>query len=158
MILYELKCQAGHVFEAWFKDSAAYDRQAKRGQIACPVCNDTRIGKAPMAPSIKGSKNRDEARSEARSEEAKVPAPAPAAAESIAHLGAMEAVRELVRQIEANCENVGDKFPDEARRIHYGESEKRGIYGQASLEETKALQDEGVEVAALPWVTPKRTN
>jgi hypothetical protein len=150
MILYELKCQAGHHFEAWFKDSAAYDRQAKRGLIACPVCNDTKIGKAPMAPSIQGGKGR---------ESAPQPAPAPEAAPVQAErMDALEAVRELVRQIEANCENVGDKFPDEARRIHYGESEKRGIYGEASLDETKALKDEGIEVAALPWVTPKRTN
>ncbi|MBI4969362.1 MAG: DUF1178 family protein [Rhodospirillales bacterium] len=130
MILYELQCSAEHRFEAWFKDSAAYDRQAKRGLVICPVCADTKIAKAPMAPRITG-------KGKAQAEEA-------------GHM--MQALRAIRETVEANCEHVGPRFPEEARRIHYGEAEKRGIYGDATKEEAKSLKDEGIEIAAIPWL------
>jgi hypothetical protein len=129
MILYELQCSAEHRFEAWFKDSAAYDRQAKRGLVICPVCADTKIAKAPMAPRIAG-KGKAEARQAGQ---------------------VMQALRAIRDTVESHCEHVGPRFPEEARRIHYGEAEKRGIYGDATADEAKSLKDEGIEIAAIPW-------
>lgn len=153
MILFTLKCPDDHRFEVWFKDGAAYERQAKRGLIACPVCQSIEIAKAPMAPRIsKGLGQKEEA---ARAAPVEAPPPVPAIQPSsgqetamIASADLMTALREVV---EKNCENVGPRFAEEARRIHYGETENRGIYGQAQPEETQALLDEGIEVVPLPW-------
>lgn len=131
MIVFDLKCSKGHVFEAWFKDGATFERQAANGEIACAVCGDTRIAKAPMAPSVHGSSKRD------RDAEAKA--------------DAMKMLRQLRAKVESECEYVGDRFANEARAIHDGDAPKRGIYGEATLAETKELQDDGVEVTAIPW-------
>lgn len=139
MILYQLKCAADHGFEAWFRNGETFDRQAAAGTVLCPVCGDSKVSKAPMAPRI--------AKSVPRSEEP-APAPVPAAAqgEVIAKL------RELRRMIEANAENVGERFAEEARRIHYGETEARAIYGDTTPDEADALTDEGVPFTRIPWV------
>jgi hypothetical protein len=134
MILFKLRCAAEHEFEAWFRDGAAYERQVTRGEIACPQCGDSAIEKAPMAPRV-ARKDRT--------------LPAPPSPAQLRHM--LQAVR---RHVETSCENVGDRFAAEARAIHRGEAEARGIYGDATQEEAQALADEGIEVARIPWVAP----
>jgi hypothetical protein len=136
MILFDLKCGEGHVFEAWFRNSGAYDAQAAAGEIACPVCGDIRIGKAPMAPRIGKSRQEVEKTETAAQRRAEV----------------MRDLVELRRKVEENCDYVGDRFAEEARRIHYGEVEERGIYGEATEAETTELKEEGIEVGRIPWV------
>ena len=124
MIAYQLQCRNGHGFEGWFKDSAAFDSQAADGKLACPNCNSRKVEKAVMAPAIAG-KARELA--EARA--------------------ALRAMRKAVLE---KAEHVGSAFPEEARKIHYGEVEERAIYGEASPDEVEALLDEGVEVLPVP--------
>jgi hypothetical protein len=133
MILFKLRCAGEHEFEAWFRDGAAYERQAARGLIACPDCGDTSVEKAPMAPRLARSGPTKEA-----------PPPSP---DQLRRM-----LQQLRRHIESNCDYVGKRFADEARRIHRGEVEARGIYGEATDEESRALADEGIEVARIPWV------
>jgi hypothetical protein len=133
MILFKLRCGAEHEFDAWFRDGATYDRQAARSQVACPDCGNTAIEKAPMAPRL------------ARA----VETPA-AAAPSPQQLRQM--LRELRRHVETHCDYVGERFAEEARRIHHGETEARGIYGETTETESAELADEGIEVARIPWV------
>lgn len=144
MISYQLKCSTGHEFEAWFPSSASYDEQRASGDVSCPMCGDLEIMKAPMAPNVATSKGRESMRPahEARAEEV---------AQEI-----VEAAHKLREHVEANCDNVGTEFAEEARRIHYGEAEERGIYGEATPEETQSLDDEGIEVFRLP--NPPRRN
>jgi hypothetical protein len=133
MILFALRCASDHEFEGWFRDGAAFDRQSAGGKIACPQCGDTAVTKAPMAPRV------------ARSRSAEV-TPSPAQLR--------KALQELRRHVETNCENVGERFAEEARRIHYGESDPRGIYGEASADDAKDLAEEGIEVNRIPWLPP----
>jgi len=153
MILFELKCASDHRFEAWFRDGAAYDAQAAAGTISCPLCGDTKVGKAPMAPRI-AKRLRDPA------EPAKAVAPTPvgAADDKAAALQAevLRQLGELKRAVEENCDYVGDRFAEEARRIHYGETDPRGIYGEASDGEVAELKEEGVTIHRIPWLP--RTN
>ena len=155
MILYRLRCSKGHEFESWFKDSKTYERQEKKSLIGCAVCGDAKVARAPMAPHLgKGSKKT----------EAEVPAAAPppaAPSPEQQQMAAMakhmpkelrEALLKVRAEVEKNCEHVGDKFADEARKIHYGESDKRGIYGETTPDEAAAPADEGIEVAKIPWV------
>ncbi len=141
MIKYNLKCEKSHVFEAWFKNSAAYDDQAGRGIVFCAICGSNHIQKAPMAPSVpkKGSMQQVN-----QSEDTSVEMNQAAAA--------MTAIRELTTAVKENCDYVGPKFAEEARKIHYGEVEERGIYGEASAEEKSELKEEGVEIAEIPWL------
>jgi hypothetical protein len=125
MIRYELRCGSDHVFEGWFRNSAGYDEQLSAGELACPVCGGSDVAKAPMAPAV--------ARSNAASSRS-------------------DPIQLLRHVVETNCEHVGPRFAEEARRIHYGETETRGIYGEASREDVEALTDEGIEIAAIPWV------
>jgi hypothetical protein len=137
MILFDLRCQAGHIFEAWFRDSATFNAQQNGGDISCPICGETRVMKAPMAPSI--AKGRETPSERIGGEEQ-------LAGELLKEL------EKVCRHIEKNAEYVGDKFPEEARRIHQGDAERREIYGEATESETKALLEEGVEVLRLPWI------
>jgi len=152
MILFDLKCSNRHVFEAWFRDSAAFDAQADAQDIACPVCGDTGVGKAPMAPRLSSGPRREP---EERSSERKPDTPAnapqslPPAAESF--------LRRLREEVERNSDNVGKRFPDEARKIHSGECEERSIYGEASPEEASDLREEGIPVVAIPWLPRKES-
>ena len=158
MIRYTLRCEREHTFESWFQDSAAYDSQAKRKLVACPVCDSVKIEKAIMAPRIVGKKGRE------RTEP--VPAPASPAAETppagstplmMTQERELRAkLKELREHIVKNADNVGEKFPNEARKMHYGEIEHRPIYGEASPEEAKSLIDEGVEVSPLPVLPDDR--
>ena len=151
MILYDLRCKSGHAFEGWFRDSAAYDAQSKARKVVCPVCGSNKVEKALMAPRLSRSR-----RTEAT--EANVPAPAPtgqAPAEKTINAEQAEvlkALRAMRKEVETKCDYVGERFPEEARRIHYGEAEQRGIYGEASDTEAKALDEEGITVSRIPWV------
>ena len=137
MILYRLRCSGDHEFEGWFKDSAAYDEQAGAGAVQCPVCGDTCVSKAPMAPRIaKGGGGATESRKFAHAGSPKV----------------REALAELRHQVEENCDYVGGEFAEEARKIHYGEADERNIYGEATDNEAKELTDEGIKVGKIPWL------
>jgi hypothetical protein len=131
VIVYNLRCEQDHEFEGWFKDSAAYDAQAADGKLVCPVCETRKVEKAPMAPAVSGTKKRE------------VNSPAE-----------MKRMRQFMtglrKYVQDNAEYVGPKFPEEARKIHYGETEERHIYGEATVKEAKELIEEGVDVAPLP--------
>jgi hypothetical protein len=166
MILYDLICDKDHAFESWFRNSTAADKLLKAGQSPCPKCGSVKVRKAPMAPRLSKSTGKDFEEQAASAPAAtpapsvaggKLPVPAGAPAEVAAAMEhAAEALTKLRETIEKNFENVGEKFPEEARRIHYGEAPERAIYGDASLEEAQELVEEGIKVAAIPW--PKRRN
>ena len=157
MILYRLRCSKGHEFESWFKDSKTYERQEKKSLVGCAVCGDGKVERALMAPRL-GKKGGRAAEVEAPPAAAPAPAPSPEQQQQMAalarHMPAelREALIQVRTEVEKNCEHVGDKFAEEARKIHYGESDKRGIYGETSEEEAEALADEGIEFGRLPWV------
>jgi hypothetical protein len=159
MIRYALRCERDHAFESWFQSSAAYDSQVKRKLVTCPVCGSAKVEKAIMAPRIVGKKGREKAPLPAPAEAA-APAEMPAA-ESTSLMMAQERelrakIKELRDHIVKNADNVGEKFPNEARAMHYGDKEHRPIYGEASPEEARALIDEGVEVSPLPKLPEDR--
>ena len=133
MIVFDLRCSKGHEFEAWFRDSATYEKQVEESSITCAVCGDGKVSKALMAPAV--SSGRPE----------KPSGPAQAAE-------AMRLLRKVRNHVEKNFDHVGERFPEEARKMHYGEAEKRSIYGEASAGEAKALRDEGIEVGQIPWL------
>jgi len=139
MIHYDLICDKGHAFDGWFSNSAAYDEQAGSGLVACTHCGSTSVEKQLMAPGIPVKSNR---KSESK---AMVAAPADP---KLAEL--MTMIRELRRHVEENAENVGDRFAEEARKIHYAESAQRGIYGQTTPDEARELIEEGIVVHPLP--------
>jgi hypothetical protein len=145
MILYELKCKRGHLFEGWFRDSAAYDTQAKARKIVCPVCGDKKVGKALMTPRLGRGKAKDPA-------QPPTPAGGTDKMVNVQQAEMLKALRAMRKQIEQNCDYVGERFPEEARRIHYGETEQRGIYGEASDSDADALKEEGIEVGKVPWI------
>jgi hypothetical protein len=140
MIRYDLICDKGHDFDAWFSDSAAYDKQVKRGLVECVHCGSIKIEKQLMAPGIPTKSNR-------KSEPMQRMTTAPADPRMQAMMTMM---REFRSHVEKNAENVGDKFAEEARKIHYNEADKRGIYGNATPEQAQELIEEGIEVAPLP--------
>jgi hypothetical protein len=158
MIRYRLKCEKRHEFEAWFASSAAFDRQVKRGQIACPRCGTAKVHKSLMAPNIiKGVKRARAARAaeqpaaEPAAAAPQPPPPPPAETHRLAAHGELaKAMRKLRTEIEAKSEYVGPRFPEEARKIHYEEAPARGIYGEATREEAQALSEEGIEFFPLP--------
>jgi hypothetical protein len=150
MIRYQLTCKDDHRFEGWFRSSGDFDKQSKRGVVACPTCGNTKISKALMAPSVVTRKGRDAAKP-------KKPRKAPTSSHISAPPEVMEMLRKVRREVEAKAEYVGPKFAEEARKIHYEESEGRGIWGEASVAEAKALVDEGIDVMPLP-VLPEDQN
>ena len=155
MIRYTLRCDRDHSFESWFQSSSAYDAQIKRKLVSCPVCGSAKVEKAIMAPRIVSKKGRDKA-------PAPVETPAePTASESTSLMMAQERelrakIRELRDHIVKNADNVGERFPNEARAMHYGDKEHRPIYGEASPDEARSLIEEGVEVAPLPTLPEDR--
>jgi hypothetical protein len=142
MIKYALACDHDHAFEGWFGSSSDYDDQAARGLLECPLCASKAVRKQIMAPAVAGTK-------------ARTAAPEPNAQVREMMMTAMGEVR---RQVEENFDYVGDRFAKEARDIHEGKSEDRGIYGEASPKEVKALIEDGVQVAPLPPAAPKKTD
>jgi hypothetical protein len=158
MIKYALQCEKGHGFESWFPDSASFDTQRKRGLVDCPACGSRKVEKQIMAPNI-APKGRN-----ATPAEAIVPAPAPEQPMAVVAEGPLgeqarklrAMMRELHAQVVANTEDVGGKFADEARKIHYGETEERAIRGKASFEEAKDLHEEGIGVLPLPPLPEER--
>jgi hypothetical protein len=175
MIRYSLQCERGHAFESWFQDSASFDKQAKRGLVSCPICDSVKVEKSIMAPQIprKGRTAEQRAgeekvlRATARSKKAvaaeATPLPVTTAPASEPMLMAQQEkellskLKELRDHIKANADNVGEQFPEQARKMHYGEIEHRPIYGDASPTEAKALIEEGVEVLPMP-VLPEDRN
>lgn len=159
MIHYSLVCADEHAFEGWFRSSADFDDQVAKGLVPCPVCGSTHVRRALMAPAItSGRREAREVLPAPTAPEASAPVPvaaAPVLADPRA-VALMEAMRELRKAVEANADYVGKSFPEEARKIHYGETEARGIYGEASAEDVKALLDEGVEIAPLPLLPEDR--
>jgi len=131
VIVYTLKCAGEHIFESWFKDSGAFDEQAASDKLVCPVCLTRKVNKAPMAPALKSSVGM---RNSAPEEIRKV----------------RQFMTGLRKYVEANADYVGSEFVDEARKIHYGESAERHIYGEATIDEARDLIEEGVDVAPLP--------
>ena len=139
MIRYALACEKGHEFEGWFAGSDDFDNQLQRGFLSCPVCNSVQVSKLLMAPSVSTARKKDERQTLAM---------------DTAKKEAIAKIREAVANIRANAEDVGDKFPEEARKIHYGEADERGIIGNASMQEAKALLDEGIDVAVRIGALP----
>jgi hypothetical protein len=157
MIHYNLRCERGHAFESWFQSSAAYESQEKRRLVNCPVCGSAKVERAIMAPQIVSKKGRDST----------APAPAAAAAADATTPGSTPLMmarerelraklRELRDHIVKNADNVGEQFPVEARKMHYGDIEHRPIYGEASPDEARSLIEEGVEVSPLPVLPDDR--
>ena len=136
MIVYSLQCSKGHAFEGWFKDSAACDAQSADGKLVCPICNSRKIEKAPMAPSLPSAVG------ERKSAAAK------SAPDELRKM--RQFMTGLRKYVEDNADYVGPRFPEEARKIHYGETEERHIYGEATPDEARELIEEGVDVAPLP--------
>ena len=162
MIRYALLCEKKHEFESWFPNSAAFDKQTKRGLVACPLCGSTKVEKALMTPQLGRSGKRapaEETPAVPVAEPAATPpteAPAPVAMMSPQELALRTKLKELREHLVANAENVGRRFPEEARKMHYGEIEHRSIYGEASAEEAKDLSDEGIEFHPLPVLPDER--
>jgi hypothetical protein len=131
MILFALRCAADHEFEGWFRDGATFDKQSAAAKITCPHCGDKSVTKAMMAPRLGRSRGGES-----------TPSP----------IEIRKALQELRHHVETNCDYVGERFAEEARRIHYGESDPRGIYGEASADDAKGLAEEGIEVNRIPWL------
>jgi hypothetical protein len=163
MIRYALNCEQGHSFESWFQNSAAYDKQVKRALVTCPVCGSAAVEKAMMAPRLAAGV----ARGEAAEPRPAPPNPAPAPPlqpapmppippkNQVAMISPPERelrqkLKELRDHVTKNASYVGSRFPEEARKIHYGEAERRSIYGEASPDEAKELREEGIEFHPLP--------
>jgi hypothetical protein len=173
MIRYNLVCAKGHEFESWFAGSAAYDKQARRGLVECPVCGSARVEKALMTPRL--ARTRKSTPAEPAVPDTAVPAAhgpaahgpashgpaAPGPPASVAVISPQEQelrtkLREFREHLIKNAENVGQQFPEEARKMHYGEKEHRSIYGTASPDDAKALHEEGIEFAPLPVLPDER--
>jgi hypothetical protein len=160
MIHYQLRCAATHEFDGWFQDSAVFDKLAKAGFVECPHCGSTQVERALMAPAVvkRRRKARPAPQPEAPPPAAEAPpAQLPAAPTQRVAAGPIPAqlvalLQRMRAEVEKNCDYVGEGFAEEARRIHHGESESRGIYGEATEAEAEALADEGIDVARLPWV------
>jgi len=148
MIHYNLRCDEGHEFDSWFNNSASFEKQAKRGLLECPHCGSPKVDRALMTPNVprKGRITADPPPPPPKS----APTPAVATERVPAHIRAM--LQKLRTEVEKNCDYVGDGFAEEARRIHNGEADARGIYGETTAEEAEALAEEGIEVARIPWV------
>jgi hypothetical protein len=151
MIKYALSCDNGHGFESWFADSASYDRQAKRGFVSCPVCNSAKVGKQIMAPRVRNSEER-----RSRSRPAAEAEPQPMAMLSDEAQQMRAAIRALHEKVKANTVDVGERFADEARRIHSGDVEEKAIRGKASFEQARELLEEGIGVLPLPPLPDER--
>lgn len=158
MIHYELRCDRGHAFDGWFKDSASFDLQAEQGLIACPSCHSLSVSRALMAPALgRAARHGLDKPSPSAAPPAAPPAAAEAPAQSVIAGPALpDQLRALLQrmraEVEKTCDDVGGQFAEEARRIHYGEAEARGIYGETTPAEAEALSEEGIAFGVLPWL------
>ena len=149
MISFSLKCENDHQFEGWFRSSLDYEDQVKKGLISCPNCNNKKISKALMAPTVRSSKKLDKKTVNNN------PIDNLSGADKKVVAGdydIRQALRSLRSYVEKNCENVGDNFANEARLISKGEAKNRNIYGKVSSKEAENLKDEGIEVVSVPWI------
>ena len=146
MIRYALTCEDGHRFESWFAGSQAYDDLRAADAVLCPECGSAAVEKALMAPQVATARKKD-----AKKEKVRLAANHSMRAEAIA------AIRKIRDHVTENADYVGDKFPEEARKIHYEEAEPRGIYGEATTDEAKVLEEEGIEFHPLPML-PEEQN
>jgi hypothetical protein len=173
MIRYALVCDQHHEFESWFANSAAYDKQIKRGLVACPSCGSAKVEKALMTPQLarshKGPRREgpEEAHQSPQKKETPAQQPAEAAPDAVSRPAPVammtpqeqefrQKLRELRDHLVKNAENVGSRFPEEARKMHYGETEHRSIYGVASAQDAQALHEEGIAFSALPVLPDDR--
>ena len=162
MIKYQLICDKSHEFEGWFGDSTAFESQQESGFLTCPVCGSADVRRALMAPNLASPKTRKTDLAEQQPSAQPEPQPQPqapqqasaalppAAARKMQEL--MSEMRALQTRIREECRDVGNDFAEEARKIHYGEVEPEGIYGQATAEEREALDEEGIEIMDMPWL------
>jgi hypothetical protein len=160
VISFDLKCGQGHSFEGWFSDGAAFTAQTGAREITCPLCGDSDIAKALMAPNFVAGRSQRAAPPEVESES---PAPAVATPDDATQTAVatvpgrpetaqlLSKLAELRDEVEKNCDYVGNKFADEARKIYYGETEQHNIYGETTPEDAEELRDEGIEFGVLPW-------
>ena len=155
MIRYALICDREHEFEAWFQNSASFDKQVKAKAVSCPACGSTKVSKALMAPALSGTRKKGVNDNEV-AENRGGPGAVTMAAADPKVIEMVETLRQLKKHVVANSEYVGERFPEEARKIHNEESEARSIYGEASLEEAKKLIEEGVELHPLPILPEER--
>jgi len=132
MIVFDLKCANDHVFEAWFSDTAGFEAQRSAGDVVCPMCGDNEVEKSLMSPNVPAKANAGPSETEVAE-------------------AATQVLYQMKNHVEENCDYVGDKFAEEARKIHYGETEKRDIYGEATAEEASELKDEDIDFGVLPW-------
>jgi hypothetical protein len=154
MIRYALVCAKGHSFESWFQNSSAYDKQVKRKLVTCPTCGSAEIRKEIMSPRLAGARKRNESSSVPGD---KIPSDkTQVAMVSPGEIEFRKKLKELRDHLTKNADYVGAKFPEEARRMHYGEIDQRSIYGEASLDEAKKLQEEGIEFHPLPVLPDER--
>ncbi|MFB2551448.1 DUF1178 family protein [Ensifer soli] len=137
MIHFSLACDNGHGFDGWFASGADFDAQSERGLVSCPVCQSARVRKRLMAPAVAGTREREERH---------------ALAVDAQQREALGKIRALVAAIRENSDDVGERFVEEARRIHYGEAEARGLIGKATIDEARELSAEGISVAPLPFL------
>jgi hypothetical protein len=142
LIRYSLSCDSAHAFEGWFSHSDDFDRQLASGFLTCPVCGSAAISKSLMAPSVSTARGKEKRQ---------------AVAMDLARTEAMAKLKAAVAEIKASAEDVGERFPEEARKIHYGEADASGIIGQASPGDVRDLLDEGIEIAPIP-VLPEDAN
>ena len=151
MIHYTLTCENEHSFEGWFRSSADFDAQAAKGMVSCPTCGSTNVTRALMAPNVRSAKAKAEREEAAAAKRQSVMMPDPA------QKMMLEALREIRKKVTENATYVGDRFAEEARKMHYGDVEHQGIYGEATREEASALSEEGIEFQPLP-VLPEERN
>jgi hypothetical protein len=141
MIRFSLICDAAHEFDGWFRNSEDFDKQQERGLVTCPVCHSAKVSKALMAPAVSTARKQEKI----------------AVAMGEQHRAALAQLKAMAEEARKNADYVGDKFAEEARKIHFGETEARGIYGEATLDEARSLVEEGVEFMPLP-VFPEDQN
>ena len=158
MIKYQLICEKGHEFEGWFQNSDAFSEQCSDGLMSCPICETANVRRALMAPNLASAKNRKTEMDTERPAEVAASPPVsvsgagmPTNAMAKMHDLIVE-MRALQTRIKKECRDVGDNFAEEARKIHYGEAEPEGIYGEASDAEREQMQEEGIEIMQMPWL------
>lgn len=161
MIHYTLTCEADHAFEGWFRSSADFDTQAASGLITCPVCGSASVSRGVMAPNVQSGRAKDARKADAERQSTTAPAPVASQTQTMmlpdpAQKMMLQALREIRKKVTENATYVGDRFAEEARKMHHGETEVHGIYGEATAEEAQTLSEEGIEFQPLPILPDDR--